>query len=370
MGGDTVSHVGEPFVHDVFVSYSHGDAEGTGESRLQRWSQAFARELESELKAIPAFGAVRVFLDQHPRPSCGIDPLEPLIAQLRTDIESSALLMVLMSPQYLASRWCTQERDWWCATHRQTGLDEGRIAVVRIWQTKDPWPANLTDSGKEQLPGFFFYDRSLPELQQRPFGWPEPAVTNEPFQKALVEIVGRVALKLGEIRSRLEQEQKAREAAERLAGAGGQVIYLHGRAESTREWEDAFTTLQSNGLVVLPNDPDPVVSDPHGMQEISRHRVEIMARCDALLLVADRDARATDADLIVVGKHDRNSARAISNQLLPCALLDVVGPTISTPRRKGTARNLNVEWIDATQPTWPPAVQAWLLGASQDGSGR
>jgi hypothetical protein len=48
-----VSYVGEPFTHDIFVSYSYGEPDASGTSRLQRWSQAFVRELENEFKILP-----------------------------------------------------------------------------------------------------------------------------------------------------------------------------------------------------------------------------------------------------------------------------------------------------------------------------
>ena len=40
-----MSYVGEPFRHDLFVSYSHGD-DGSGGAYLKPWSAAFAHELE------------------------------------------------------------------------------------------------------------------------------------------------------------------------------------------------------------------------------------------------------------------------------------------------------------------------------------
>jgi hypothetical protein len=90
-----------------------------------------------------------------------------------------------------------------------------------------------------------------------------------------------------------------------------------------------------------------------------------MSGCDALLLVAAEEGRTVDADLVVVGRQDRNSARALSNHLLPCALLNGAGQAIATPQRKGAARSLNVEWIEATQDPWTPAVQNWLHEAAR-----
>jgi hypothetical protein len=76
------------------------------------------------------------------------------------------------------------------------------------------------------------------------------------------------------------------------------------------------------------------------------------------------DTRALDADLVVVGKHDRQSARARSNHLLPCGLLDTIGASIATPVRKATARIVQADWIDGTQTPWTPAIQKWLSDKS------
>ena len=46
-----MAFVGPPFVHDLFISYSHGGDDGAGNGYLQPWSAAFARELERELRA-------------------------------------------------------------------------------------------------------------------------------------------------------------------------------------------------------------------------------------------------------------------------------------------------------------------------------
>jgi hypothetical protein len=358
-----LAYAGEPFVHDIFVSYSHGDAEGTGQSRLKQWSQGFAGELEAELRTLDKFGRdVRVFLDQHHRAGQGIDPMSALTEQLRGDIRDTALLVVLMSPHYLRSQWCRDERDWWCEAQRVRGLPaDGRIAVARIWPTSEAWPDALNDGRGQPLVGFCFYDKANAELRPQPYEWPEPnRDSRDPFRKELLTLVGWLSLKLDEMRRRLQEQRSARDSAAKLAAPAGQVVYLHGRAEYAKAWERAAEALGRSGLVVLPGEPDPVVSDMKRMQEMRARRVQTMSACDALLLVGSEDGRTVDADLVVVGRQDRNSARALSNQLLPCALLDGAGAAVATPQRKGAARSLNVEWIDATSDPWTPAVQTWL----------
>lgn len=356
--------VGDPFEHDLFVSYSHGD-DGTGEAFLQPWSAAFARELERELRADRKFRQkLCVFFDQNHRPHHGVDPMAPLTDQLRCEIGGAALLVVLMSPDYLASRWCTEEREWWCARQKELGLPiEERIAVVRIWPTEEAWPRALTDSLGHQLVGFLFHTQN--GMAARPLGWTDPpGQFGSDFRKALLDVVGRLCHKLDALKARLEERRRAEAEAAKLAEHGGQSIYLHGRADHAQDWERIGIALTESGFAVVPGEPDPVEHDPKKLQAVRGRRVEALSECDALLLLGTEDGRALDADLVVVGKHDRQSARARSNRLLPCALLDTVGEGIATPVRRATARNLQADWLDGTRDPWTPQVRRWLVEKS------
>jgi hypothetical protein len=359
-----MAYVGLPFANDLFVSYSHGD-DGNGGAYLQPWSAAFAEELERELRADRKFRLdLRIFLDKDHRPGHGVDPMAPLTDQLRQQIGDSALLVVLMSPDYLASAWCTAERDWWCARQIELGLPpEERIAVVRIWPTDEAWPAALTDSRGHQLVGFPFYVAN--DGPSRPLGWIDlPGPFGRDFRKALFDIVMRLYPKLDEMKTRAEALQRAAAEVARLAQPGGQSIYLHGRADHAAAWERAGITLTDSGFAVVPGEPDAVEHDPRRLQQLRERRIEALTACDALLLLGTEDGRALDADLVVVCKHDRQSARARSNRLLPCGLLDTVGPAIATPVRQATARIVQADWIDGTGADWAPKVQHWLVEKS------
>jgi hypothetical protein len=352
----------------LFVSYSHGDPDGNGMSRLRQWSQGFVRELESELRVLPELGRdLKIFLDQDHRPGSSVDPMESLTPQLRTEIGCSALLVILMSPHYLGSKWCADEREWWMERQKSTSLaTDGRIAVARIWPTEAAWPEALCDERGQPLVGFCFYNKPQAAYRPQPHAWPEPGPqTGDPFRAELLDMVGRISQRLKEVKKRLDEKRAAVQQASRLRAISGQVVYLHGRAQFAKAWETAAAQLSDNGMVVVPGEPDPVLNNPQALQDMRRQRVEAMSGCDALLLVSAPDARAVDADLVVVGRQDRNSARALSNHPLPCALLDHVGEAIRTERRQAAARSLAVEWIDATQPAWPPAVQQWLATAAE-----
>lgn len=365
-----MAYVGRPFEHDLFISYSHGD-DGKGHGILQPWSSAFAAELERELRADRRFRqTLDVFLDSSLRPGQGVDPMAGLTPQLQAQIGAAALLVVLMSPDYLASAWCSREREWWCARQAELGLPaDERIAVVRIWPTTERWPAELCDPQGEQLVGFAFHDDSAGA--PRPLGWTDRAGDlGRDFKVALVGIAGRVSSRLEILKERAEALLKAYSEATKLQQQGGQSIYLHGRTNQHETWERAAIKLAEKGYAVLPGEPDPMITDPQALLELRERRVDALGSCDALLLLGTDDGRALDVDMVAVGRHDRHSARARSKRLLPCGVLDTVGEPIATAVRKATARNLQAEWLDGTCEPWIPRVQQWLVSKGVEAEGQ
>jgi hypothetical protein len=207
--------LGEPFRHDLFVSYSHGDFDGSGQSNLKTWSQAFVRELEKDLRQHPKFGKLKVFLDQDHRPDQGLDPMAPLTDELRDEIAVSGLLTVLMSPHYLGSKWCSDERDWWIEAQGKYGLAvDGRIAIARIWSTDspwtdEPWPKALVDEKGEPPIGFHFYDLKKAATHPWPYEWPDPTGGRGQFREALLDMVGRIWKRLETTKEQLEEQRRA-----------------------------------------------------------------------------------------------------------------------------------------------------------------
>ncbi len=362
-----MSYVGKPFEYDLFVSYSHGTIEGAGLSPLKRWSDGFIRELESELRVHPKFGRDLVlFFDDHHRPDQGLDPTTGLTEQLRSEIGGAAILQVLMSDHYLKSQWCADERDWWLRKQTELGLShDQRIVIARVWPTSDPWPAPFVDERGNQLVGFCFYDKERAEMRPQPYEWPSPDPTSKgPFREQMLDLVGWLWRKIEMLKARVDERNRAQKDAATLAADTGQVLYLHGRVEHTTAWQKANEALSAKGFTVLPGEPDAVDGDPAAAQQIRRRRVETLSGCDALLLLGTEDGRALDADLVVVGRQDRQSARAFSNRYLPCGLLDTVGQPIATTERRKAARGLQVDWIDSTREPWTADVQQWLTQKS------
>ena len=81
------------------------------------------------------------------------------------------------------------------------------------------------------------------------------------------------------------------------------------------------------------------------------------------MLVGTDDTRALDADLVVIGRNERHQARAFSDKLLPCAVVDKAGLADAKPQILNNARDLGIHWIDADDGPWTKDVHPWLDGA-------
>lgn len=369
-----VSYIGEPFTHDLFVTYSHGAIDGAEVSPLKRWSEGFIEQLELELRQHPRFGRdLAIFFDDAHRPGQGLDPSSGLTEQLRHEIGTSALLQVLMSDHYLQSAWCRDERDWWVQKQAELGLSlNDRIGLARVWPTSEPWPPPLVDERGHPFVGFCFYDQARADVRPQPYEWPAPDGTSKgPFREQLLDLVGWLWQKIELLKRRADERRVAAADAARLAEDSGQVLYLHARQEHVQTWQRARGALEEQGFAVFPVDePDRVSADPVQAKEDQASRIDLLGRCDALLLVGTQDARAVDEDLIVVGRGDRQLARAKYQRYVPCGLVDTAGAPLATEARRRTARALQIDWIDGTRSPWAGDVKTWLTQKSVAAGGR
>jgi hypothetical protein len=365
----SVSYIGGPFKYDVSASYSHGDPKGAGTSQFKRYSQGFLRELATELRAHPSFGAqLKIFFDDQGDPGETLDPNSGLTRQLQDAMGQAAILTVLMSDHYLRSKWCADEREFWVKSAAELGMPlTDRLALARVWNTSEAWPDALKDERGNHIVGTTFYDQAQVTTAPWPFAWPEPDPdARDPFRGRLLNMVSLIWQQIERLKTRVEAQKNAQKDVDRLAEDSGQVLYLHARVEDGDVWSKAGEALMEQGYTVLPGEPDEVESDPEKAMRSRRQRIETMSGCDALLLVGSQEASAVEADLVVVGRQDRDSARAMARRILPCALLDTTGGDLANSRRTAAAKRLRIDWLDCTTPPWAPKVHDWLSRKSAE----
>jgi hypothetical protein len=167
---------------------------------------------------------ISLFLDESERPGEGVDLMDQLTPNLRSNAEASAILAVLMSPPYLRSAWCKQELDWWLKSQHACILafaHHARIAVARILPTEtSEWPPALLDEAGKPYVGVQFFQKTT-EPGLRPFGW--SSKTNEEFDDAVTKMAGVILMRLRAIRNDLEVKRVRKEkklTVERIGRAG------------------------------------------------------------------------------------------------------------------------------------------------------
>jgi hypothetical protein len=95
-----MSFVGGKYKHDIFVSYSHGTpAHGQNETDLKRWTHAFVRKLEEDVRySLQGRDRdVEIWYDEHLKGN------KYLTNQLKTEIANAAVLIIIMTEDYLSS---------------------------------------------------------------------------------------------------------------------------------------------------------------------------------------------------------------------------------------------------------------------------
>lgn len=365
-----MSFVGKPYLADIFISYSHGDVSGEGDSNFKRWSHSFYRDLRRELRDHPDLKGVSIFFDESNRQSEGVQPFVPFGESLEEHASRAAIFLPLISPHYLGSRWCLQELAWWRGAQEQTRSEtHGRLAPVFIWGLPPAgvasWPQAVEKIDLAHLTGIHFYSRENVSMRPQPFGWPgsDGPIKDERFVEALLMLVSHLRKHLLDLKASVPVSSTDDGAGER----GKPNIYLHGRNDSPQHWDAACDALIGAGFPVMPDAPEPVETDAEKRARIRESRIGAMSTCDALLVVGPQDNGVFSEELSILSKDDRGLAidraervHGRAGKRLPCAVLDTVSDPARARRRKAWAENNRLAWFELADPAWVSQASAWL----------
>ena len=280
------------------------------------------------LCTLDGFDDVSVFLDDSERSDENVDRAEKLTGLLQNRVTGSALLALLMTPQYLRSKWCRQELEWWCEKHHPDTLRAG-ARVYPCWvlpSDKAGWPEAIKD-----VAGYFCYDCDIEPEDARPFAW--RGAEDDRYGAVLTAIAGAMARRLG-TKAILDEERRRKEQVRKYAAADVKTLFLHGRKGSKDAWGEACARLQTSGFAVLPGGTVPVGDDGGIDLEYQRQ----LKKSDGLLLLGAEEGPAIDTDILVIGRDYQREAVA-QGSLLPGAVINMIGPrpahaTAAAERRK------------------------------------
>jgi hypothetical protein len=350
LGGDQMAYLGPQFALDVFVSYSHGDPRGVGDSPLKQWTIKLVRELEGEIRSVDTeFDGLDVWCDEL------IDPTLHLTPELRAKVRTSGVLMIMMSPRYLSSTWCKDELAWFRDQIAARSGDHGRVFVVRVLPTDETaWPEFLRDERGNSLVGFRFYD----PRRGMPFRWRDTSENSEDYARQLWTLQTSLTRRLRELRSRAKAREAAPSAAPISAGSA-QRIYLHSRDEDAGVRDKVRDELTGKGLISLtpPAGPGRTLID---WTRESKLRIEAAKRCAALALVRAHDDECFIGELLDIGIDERERIQRERGVPLPCAVLDGTGEGLPID-----VSPYGIRHFDLSQAEWPTAFRSWIDEARQ-----
>jgi TIR domain len=347
------------FEYDVFVSYSRGDPSHTGDSPLMRWTASLIRELKAEIQSVDTeFDQLHVWHDEK------IDPTAGLTDELRRTVKSSGILMIVMSPRYLASSWCKDELDWFREQVRDRSNEQGRVFVVRAVATEEKdWPDFLRDERGNSQIGFLFHD----PLNKMPYGWRDIGEKSEDYVRQLWTLQTALTKRLREIRDRQESRAKLQSQSfamplsfAPLAFASPPLaprrkrVYVHASGNQRPARDAVQRKLKELGIAPL----SAAVYTSDDLSDWNREdkvRFEAAKRCDALALLRADDSETFIGDLIDIGVDECGRIQSAQGLPLPCAVLDQSG----TPLPIDIA-GYGIERFDLAQDDWQSKFGAWL----------
>lgn len=275
-----MGYLGDRYDHDLFVSYSHADPDGTGDSELKYWSRELVTKLVRSIRQRSTeFRKLKVSIDTD------LDPSRPLRDQLHDRVSRSALFLLVMSPLYLDSKWCGQELNWFRSIARNV-RHNGYILVVRaLWTEEKRWPDVLKDAHGNPVLGFHFHKQPGNENTD-PFGYPEPLPRDREFYSQLATLRSTVMERLREIKNRPTL------AAEPIShGLSEQVptVFLDAKPQQADQWQYARQKLLDGGFRVLPERPPLEIRHIGHLRAAKRRRIEDIDRSEAVLVLAGED---------------------------------------------------------------------------------
>lgn len=269
------------FDHDVFISYGQVDNQPLIPGNPQsQWVDTFVDLLQAQLfMKLGRRGLGEIWKDD--RKLQGNSPLTP---DIQRAIQHTATLVVILSEGYLASPWCTQERELFLA---QAGEQLGeRLFIVDLG---DVPLERRPDAFSDRL-GYAFYRRER-DGDNRTLGRPVPREDDIEYFQRVDDLARDLAAALRGLRTAAEQALEAVPASINAPAAQQPCVFLTETTPDLDELQDNLRRhLDQAGIRVLPERVYP--RDPEGF----RQAMELdLANCQVLVqLLGPYLSRRTD----------------------------------------------------------------------------
>jgi hypothetical protein len=183
-------YVGGDYKNDIFFSYAHGNDD------LRRWSLSLSNRIRNSIETLLQVrpGGVAFWTD------ADLEGNKQLTSNIKTNVQLSAVIVIVMSELYINSQWCQDEAAWFGEMMRERGYKDGRVFLVNALRVEGKqWPAFFADERGDRLPGYDFFDVKKP--LSLPYGWYN--FEDADFGSAIVRLAEQLASHLMKFRDQV-----------------------------------------------------------------------------------------------------------------------------------------------------------------------
>ena len=145
--------------HDIFISYAHIDND-PDPGIDKGWVTTLVGILDTRLPKIVGSRAVSIWRDQQLSRHDAITP------QIVETLRQTAILVVILSPSYLASEWCQRERNAFLNAVKERRDAGSRVFLVEFM----PVPVEERPRELRKLLGYHFWAQDQPGRAPRTLG--------------------------------------------------------------------------------------------------------------------------------------------------------------------------------------------------------
>jgi hypothetical protein len=230
------------YKHDVFISYAHAD-DDPPEGVPDGWITVFFNNLNKRLKQKLGNNDVSVWMDHK-------DLLNhtSLTDQIMAALQQTATFLVVVSPSYLKSKWCGDEREEFLRMIEKRTRSNSHVFLVELDKVeRGKFPAEFSD-----LLGYRFWVIDKETNVPRTLGTPFPDVKDQEYYNQLNRLSFELAAELERIKQNEEGVLPDPEVIPGTDSDKGTIYLAEVTDDIDQRREEVRDYLKQAGFNVLP----------------------------------------------------------------------------------------------------------------------
>ncbi len=226
------------YKYDIFVSYAHVDNKPLPGAEVG-WVTTLIEALETRLsQRLGRSEFYKLWIDDELSPHNSITP------QILNTLKGSAVIIIIMSPGYLASDWCRREKDTFCSLINKRISSGSRIFIV---ERDIVGHKNRPDEFKELI-GVRFWVRDQRGKAPKILGLPKP----DPSDHRYYDLINDLSLDIAKELERLQELEKGISKAEQVSELSPAIFLAEVTDDLEPQRDDVKRYLDQHNLRVLP----------------------------------------------------------------------------------------------------------------------